>query len=73
MMTLVFFVLMMLIFGKICIFGIKAAWGITKLIMAVIFSPVFLTVLFFIGLAYIAFPILVVLGIVVLVKSVARV
>ena len=42
MVTIVFFILMLMIFGKLLIFGIKAAWGISKFLLTVVLLPVIL-------------------------------
>lgn len=64
MLTLIFTILMLLIFGKIIGFAVKAAWGISKIICTVVLLPLFLIGLVFAGLIGIAFPILLVVGIV---------
>lgn len=60
---------MIWIFGKILFFGIKAAWGISKLLITVVLLPLVLIVMVISGLIYIAFPILLVVGIVALILS----
>lgn len=64
MITILFFILLFVIVGKLLVFGIKATWGITKLLFTVLFWPVVLIVLFLSGFIYIAFPILIIIGIV---------
>ncbi|MDY5986753.1 MAG: hypothetical protein SPJ81_07330 [Lachnoclostridium sp.] len=64
MLTLIFTILMLLIFGKLIGFAVKAAWGISKIICTVVLLPLFLIGLVFAGLIGIAFPILLVVGIV---------
>ena len=58
---------MIWIFGKLFIFGVKAAWGISKLLLTVVFLPLILFGMVIGGLMSIAFPILIIVGIVVLV------
>ena len=60
---------MIWIFGKLFIFGVKAAWGISKLLLTVVFLPLILIGMVIGGLMSIAFPILIVVGIVTLVAS----
>ena len=55
--------------GKFFIFGVKASWGIMKLLCTVIFFPVILIGMVVGGLMYIAFPLLIVGGIIALVTS----
>ena len=60
---------MIWVFGKLFIFGVKAAWGISKLLLTVVFLPLILIGMVIGGLMSIAFPILIVVGIVALVAS----
>ena len=69
MVTIVFFILMLMIFGKLLIFGIKAAWGISKFLLTVVLLPVILIGLVNGGLFSIALPILLVIGVVSLFTS----
>ena len=55
--------------GKFFIFGLKASWGILKLLCTVIFFPVILIGMVVGGLMYIAFPLLIIGGIIGLVTS----
>ncbi len=66
MLELIFTILMFVIFGKILFFAIKAAWGITKILFAIVFLPVVLIVLALMGLFYIAMPVLAVIGLIAL-------
>ena len=70
MVTIVFFILMLMIFGKLLIFGIKAAWGISKFLLTVVLLPVILIGLVIGGLFSIALPILLVIGVVSLFTSI---
>lgn len=64
MLEIIFAVCMLWIFGKIFAFGIKAAWGISKIVLTVVFLPIVLVGMVIAGLIYIAFPILLIVGIV---------
>lgn len=64
MLELLFVVMMITIFGKLIIFSIKAAWGVTKILMTVVFLPLILIGLLVGGLVSIAFPILLVVGVI---------
>lgn len=64
MLELVFIILMFLIFGKLIIFAVKAAWGISKIVCTIVLLPLFLEGMVFAGLIGIALPILLVVGIV---------
>ena len=67
MLSLLFTICMIWVFGKLFIFGVKAAWGISKLLLTVVLLPVILIIMAVGGLISLAFPILIVIGIVSLV------
>lgn len=58
MITLLFCILMFTVFGKLALLAIRAAWGISKVIVCLVFAPLFLIVLLISGLVYIALPLL---------------
>ena len=76
MLTLLFIICFFAVFGKLLMFGIKAAWGISKFLLTIVLLPVILIVIASFtdensliglvvgGLIYLAFPILIVVGIV---------
>lgn len=64
MLTLLFTICILGIFGRLLMFGIRAAWGISKLLLTVVFFPVILIGMVFMGLIHLAFPILIIVGIV---------
>lgn len=64
MLTFIFLILMIVVFGRILKFAIKAAWGISKMVCSIVLLPLFLICLVFRGLVGIALPILIVVGIV---------
>ena len=64
MLTLLFAILMFVIFGKLLIFGIRVSWGITKILFTVVLLPIFLIGLVIAGFIYIAIPILVIIGLI---------
>ena len=69
MLSLLFVICMIWFIGKFFIFGVKASWGILKLLCAVVFSPVILIGMVVGGLIYIAFPLLIIGGIIALISS----
>lgn len=71
MLTIIFAILMIAIFGRILAWGIKAAWGLTKIILLVVCFPLVLIVFALSGLIFLALPILLIVGIVVLAKIVS--
>lgn len=64
MLELLFAVLMITIFGKLFIFGVKATWGITKILVTVVFLPLILIGLVVGGLISLALPMLLVVGVI---------
>lgn len=64
MLTLLFSILMFVIFGKLFIFALRACWGVGRILFTVILLPLFLIILVAGGLIYIALPVLVIIGIV---------
>lgn len=70
MMTIFFSLLMFAVFGKLLVFAVKCVWSITKVVFVFAMLPIILIGLFIAGVTYIAVPVLVVLGIITLVKSI---
>lgn len=64
MLELLFGILLLVVFGKLFVFAIKATWGISKIIVTVILFPLFLIGLVIEGLVSVALPILIVFGII---------
>ena len=64
MLTILFLICLIWIFIKLFLFGIKAAWGIFKILLTVVSIPLILISMVVLGLIYVAFPILIVIGIV---------
>lgn len=62
MLTLLFMILMILVFTKIFKFAVKAAWGLSKIVCSVILLPLGLIILVIKGLIEIAFPLLVIVA-----------
>lgn len=62
MLNVLFLILLFMIFGKILVFAVKAVWGISKILVSVILLPLFLVGLLVKGLLVIAFPALVIIG-----------
>lgn len=69
MLSLLFVICMIGFIWKLFIFGLKASWGIMKLLCTVVFFPVILIGMVLGGLMYIAFPLLIIGGIIALVIS----
>ena len=64
MLELLFGICMLWVFGKLFIFGIRASWGIFKILFTVVFFPLVLIVMVLGGLISLAFPILIVVGLI---------
>ena len=65
MLSLIFIILMFIVFGKILKFAIKATWGIAKIVAFLVILPLFLVGLVLSGLIVVALPVLVIVGVVV--------
>lgn len=69
MITFIFVILMLAVFGKLIGWAIRAAWGITKVILTIVFFPLILIGLFFSGAIYVALILLVIGGLVAFIGS----
>lgn len=69
MITAIFTILMIAVFGRLFIFALKATWTITKWILLLLLLPVGLIAFAIFGLFYLAIPILVIVGIVSILKN----
>ena len=69
MLNLLFAILMIMVFVKLIGFAIRAAWGISKVLVTLVFLPLILIGLVLGGLIYLAFPILILVGLVALFKG----
>ena len=71
MLTLLFAILMIAVFGKLLMFAIRAAWSIAKIIGFIILLPFILILLAALvgGVIHFLVPILIIIGIVVIVKA----
>ena len=70
MWTALFVILTIAVFGKMIGFAVKATWGLTKILFNLVLLPVFLIGLVFAGLMYIALPLLVIVGVIMLVVKI---
>lgn len=62
MLTLIFVILMFSVFGKLLLFSIKAAWGITKIVFSIVLLPLVLIGMALAGLMYGALILVVIIG-----------
>lgn len=72
MLTIIFFVALVWVAWRMLIWGIKAAWGIAKILCTVLLLPLFLFGLVCVGLIYLAIPILIIAGIFALLGGLAE-
>lgn len=72
MLTIIFFVALVGVAWKMLVWGIKAAWGIAKILCTVLLLPLFLFGLVCVGLIYLAIPILIIAGICALLGGLAE-
>lgn len=73
MLNIIFAIAVIWVSWKLFIFGIKATWGIAKILCTVLLFPLFIAGLVFVGLIYIAIPIMVIVGLVVLVGGIGKI
>ena len=69
MLSLVFSIMMLVVFGKLLGLAIRASWTVLKIIFTLVFLPVILIGMCVAGMIYIAIPILIVLGIISIIAS----
>ena len=72
MLTIIFFVALAWVAWKMLVWGIKAAWGIAKILCTVLLLSLFLFGLVCVGLVYLAIPILIIAGICALIGGLAE-
>ncbi|MBQ8856562.1 MAG: hypothetical protein IJ024_00305 [Lachnospiraceae bacterium] len=68
MLSLLFTILMIVVFGKLIGFAIRATWGISKVLVTLVLLPLTLIGLVLGGLISVALPILIIVGIISLFK-----
>ena len=68
MFEFIFIILLLGVFGKILGFAIRAAWGISKIIVTIFLIPLCLVILVLQGLLYVALPVLAVVGLLAILK-----
>ena len=62
MLELLFTILMFVVFIRVMIIAVKTTWSLAKIVIGIIILPITLIVLLLGGMIYLAFPILVVIG-----------
>lgn len=64
MLMFLFVILLFVVFGKILMLALKAAWGISKIIVSVVLLPVILIAMALTGLLSVALVLLIGIGLV---------
>ena len=63
MLTLLFVICMFVVFGKAAGLALRGAWGLTKILLSLVFFPIILIGMVFSGLIVLALPALIIFGI----------
>ena len=71
-MIILFTLAMILLFVKVLTVGIRLMWNISKFFVGLILFPAILVFLFVIGAVYLAFPLLIVAGLIALIAGGSR-
>lgn len=64
MITFAFIALMLIVFIRLLVVAIKLTWGITKVLFSLVFLPILLIAGFILGLFYLVFPVLLIIGLI---------
>jgi hypothetical protein len=72
LLTILFLALLFGFIGKFLGFAFKFSWGLIKVIFGAVVFPIVLISLVFSGLIAIAFPLLIIAGVIALIASVAK-
>lgn len=73
MLTIIFAATLIWFAFKLLILGIRVTWGIARVFCTVLLLPLFIIGIVYVGLAYFAIPIFVIIGIVVIIGELGRV
>ena len=69
MLTLLFVIRMIAVFGKLAVLALKGAWGLTKIIFSLVFLPLILIGMVIKGLIILALPVLLIFGVIFLITE----
>ena len=69
MLTLLFVICMIAVFGKLAVLALKGAWGLTKIIFSLVFLPLILIGMVIKGLIVLALPVLLIFGVIFLITE----
>ena len=73
MLSIIFLVALAWVTWKLFVLGLKLTWGIAKIACTVLLFPLFMVCLVGVGLIYLAIPILIIAGIIIMLRSVVSV
>ena len=73
MLTIIFVIALIWVLWKLVVLGVKAAWGIAKIICTILLFPAFMIGLVCVGLIYVAIPILIIVGIAAMIGKITTV
>ncbi len=71
MLTIIFLVLLLTFVGKLSFWAMRAAWGISKVLLTIVFFPLILICIAFSGVLSLALVLLIIGGLIAFVKSAA--
>lgn len=71
MLSCVLFILLLVIFGKLGFFALRATWSLTKIFFTIVFFPLIIVGFIVSGLFALAIPLLVIAGVAAVACSVA--
>ena len=69
MLTLLFVVGLIWMVWKVAFLGFRLTWGLVKLLFTTVLFPIILVGIFIAGLAYVALPVLIIVGIIALIAG----
>ncbi len=72
MLTILFIIFILGFLFKGIGLALRLSWGIMKILFTVVLLPAFLIGLFVVGLVHLAFPLLIIAGLVLVVNSIAE-
>ena len=72
MLTAIFAILMLLVFGELLLASVKLAWSVWKIVFSFVFFPIAMILMAVSGLIAAAIPILAIVGIVALILALTK-
>ena len=69
MLTIIFFAALMWVTWKVLVLSLKLTWGIAKIVCTVLLFPLFVICLVGVGFLYLAIPILIIAGLIIMLRS----